>query len=86
MNVEARVRRIVKLAAAQTRIHAVKRWLVEDERGVHEQHAAVLLEKTAASATELGLTESQVDAVIALEIVLAAAQAMLRHAQKAQPS
>lgn len=70
-----RARRIVKLAATQTSIPFTKRWLDDDSQGTWERTAQTLLEKTAAKATELELTEQEVDHAIAVELVIYANRA-----------
>jgi len=79
---ENRARAIVKLAAKQVS-GSTRRWLTMDERGIHERHAAQLLESTKAKAQELGLTPKQVDEQIAIVIAYEAVEGMLKAAKAA---
>ncbi len=74
-----RPRRIVERAAKMTKVKMAKHWLFDDERGTFEKMAARLLEKSAARAKELGMTEEAVDEATAIEVLLAALNAVKGH-------
>ena len=77
-----RARRIVKLAATETEITFLKSWLEEDEHGVWERDALTLIEKSADEARMRELTEEQVDAEIALVLVIRGLTVLLNDAKK----
>jgi len=76
-----RVRKIVRLAAAQVKNPSTKSWLLADERGTWEKDARDLLEKSADKARELGMSEDQVNEEIANYLGYLALTASLKHAK-----
>lgn len=74
---QERCRRIVKLAASKAENDEAKTWLTWDEHGVHERSADEYLERTAAKAAELKLTESEVDEQVAIALLLDVLQAQI---------
>lgn len=79
-----RARRIVKLAAKQTKVPALKRWLELDEFGGHERRACELLEIGERVAREKGLSTARMDEEASQVIAFEAASAMLTHAKKSR--
>lgn len=74
--------RIVRLAAGHVKNRSTRSWLLADERGTFEKLAREYLDKTAAKAAELGLSEEKVDDEIAAMIGLNALTAQLEHQKK----
>lgn len=80
MDLTERARKIVRLAASTK--SSAQHWLQFDEYGTWERRAAEQLRSTAEKVVELGLTPSQVDEEIAIQLRVEALQAMLADAKK----
>lgn len=65
---QMRARRIVKLAATKTEVTYLKEWFTRDEFGTWEKDALTLLDATAVKASQLQLTDEQVDDEIAKQL------------------
>lgn len=72
-----RARTVVVLASKQTKVAALREWLRCDERGVHEAYADRLLTAAIPRGADAGLTDAQIDEACAVEVVIAAATAMI---------
>jgi hypothetical protein len=77
-----RARRIVKLAAKDSKIAPIKQWLNDDPRGAFERAACRLLEIGEPRGRERGMTDAAIDTAVANEIAFQATDAMLRRAKR----
>lgn len=77
-DLQERARRCVKLAASLSEVASLATWLLDDARGTFEKQAAELLqvEKIAQLPTETA------DRIVAGEVFLSAARAMLADAKR----
>lgn len=78
-----RPRRIVRRATTHVKDPYTRGWLLADERGTFEKMARDYLDKTAAKAAELGMSDAAVDDEIATVIGLRALTARLEEQKKA---
>ena len=83
--IQMRARRIVKLAATKTTVEYLRTWFLRDERGGWEKDAIRLIDTSAARATELKLTDDEVDEQCALMLVYLGLSALEKNLKKGNP-
>lgn len=79
---QMRARRIVKLAAGKTKVTYLRDWFIRDEHGIWEKEALRLLDWSATRASQLQLTDEQVDDQTAVQLVLNGLTALENYLRK----